>query len=286
MGSLKELLDRLWDDYADMNPQARTIHGLLQAREEQVINDHIALRTYDDPRVGIDALAQPFLDRGYRLMGHYTFPEKKLAARHYEPPNPLLEPPEIPPLASDRSATGLPKIFISELQVHQFSPSFRQAVADLLDQIPDDLTQRWDLPVVGRPWEVSYAEYERLRSESEYGAWLAAFGFRANHFSIPLDVGAMTSFESLEQFNRFVEDHGFGLNTSGGRVKGSPAVYLEQSSTLAANVTVAFTDGVHTIPGCYYEFAQRYHTPEGMLFQGFVAKSADKIFESTDQRDQ
>jgi hypothetical protein len=42
-----------------------------------------------------------------------------------------------------------------------------------------------------------------------------------------------------------------------------------------------FQDGMFEIPGCYYEFARRYTDKEGNLFSGFIAKSADKIFEST-----
>ena len=275
MARLRELLDRLWDDYAGLNPQAKGIHDLLTARGETIINDHIAFRTYDDPRIGIDALAHPFVELGYEPKGGYTFPEKKLLARHYEPGPKAIE--ALGPAAKP------PKVFISELQVSRFSDDFGGIVKGLIDQVPGALTRQWDLPVSGRPWEVSYADYETLRTESEYGAWLAAFGFCANHFTI--NVGALSSFESLEQFNRYIAENGYELNTSGGEIKGSPAVYLEQSSTLAAQVPVAFTDGTHTIPCCYYEFARRHTMPDGQVFEGFVAKSADKIFESTDRRD-
>ena len=45
---------------------------------------------------------------------------------------------------------------------------------------------------------------------------------------------------------------------------------------------VRFNQGEFEIPNSYYEFAKRYPSEEGKLFQGFVAASADKIFESTD----
>ena len=268
--TLEQLLGRLWDDYARLNPQAQAIHRLLQAHGETVTNDHIAFRTFDDPRIGIDALARPFIDLGYTPKDQYTFPAKKLNARHYEPP---ASPP----------GTHLPKVFISELKVGQFSDSFGQIVQGLIDQIPQGLPGQPNFPVSGQPWQISYADYETLRSQSEYGAWLAAFGFRANHFTI--DVGALSSFDSLEQFNTFIEENGFVLNDSGGKIKGSPQVYLEQSSTLAAKTPVKFIDSTRNIPCCYYEFAKRHAMPDGTLFQGFVAQSADKIFQSTDRRD-
>ncbi len=59
---------------------------------------------------------------------------------------------------------------------------------------------------------------------------------------------------------------------------------LEQSSTLADKVSVAFSDGELAIPSCFYEFALRYPKADGELYTGFVAASADKIFESTDVR--
>ena len=94
----------------------------------------------------------------------------------------------------------------------------------------------------------------------------------------------MSTFPDLEALDAFLVEHGFPLNTSGGMVKGSQAERLEQSSTLADAIEVAFSDTTAKIPSCYYEFARRYPLPTGELFHGFVPASADKIFESTDAR--
>lgn len=56
---------------------------------------------------------------------------------------------------------------------------------------------------------------------------------------------------------------------------------LEQCSTLADKAMVEFTDKTIEIPSCFYEFAKRYSQPDGELYSGFVAASADKVFEST-----
>jgi hypothetical protein len=82
--------------------------------------------------------------------------------------------------------------------------------------------------------------------------------------------------------NQFLKDNGFTLNASGGEVKGTPAELLEQSSTKAGILPIQFTEGTYNIPSCYYEFAFRYPDMDGKLYPGFIAKSADKIFESTD----
>jgi hypothetical protein len=45
---------------------------------------------------------------------------------------------------------------------------------------------------------------------------------------------------------------------------------------------INFNEEAKEIPSCYYEFALRYPMENGELYQGFIAASADKIFESTD----
>ena len=82
--------------------------------------------------------------------------------------------------------------------------------------------------------------------------------------------------------NEFLKKEGYTLNSSGGEVKGTPEQLLEQSSTLADRVEIVFIEGTFSVPSCYYEFAKRYPEKDGKLYSGFIAKSADKIFESTD----
>ena len=260
--SLEALLDELWAEYLATTPEAKRIHDLLVARGERVVNDHIALRTLDLPGIGVDALARPFVESGYVARGRYEFPEKKLVARHYEPPRP-----------------GLPKIFVSELETAKLDPGTRGLLRSLVDTMDPALSARFDTCRIGRPWEVSYATYRRLATASDYAAWVAAFGFRPNHFTV--DVNALATFATIAELNEFLERHGFVLNAAGGKVKGSPAALLEQSSVLAGRVAVRFSDGSYLVPGCYYEFARRYPGPDGELYQGFVAASADKLFEST-----
>src|SRR5258708_5800609 len=100
MENLERLLAKLWKDYSSMNKQAGTIHAALEKRGERVINDHIAFRTFNLPKVGVDAMAAPFINLGYKEASGpgYHFPDKKLFAKHYEYPE-----------------LGRPKVFISEL---------------------------------------------------------------------------------------------------------------------------------------------------------------------------
>ena len=96
-----------------------------------------------------------------------------------------------------------------------------------------------------------------------------------------MSVNQLNRFEQVQQVNDYLTQSGFAINQSGGEVKGSPEVLLEQSSTMADKVVVTFSDGQHEVPGGFYEFAKRYAMANGELYPGFVAASADKIFEST-----
>ena len=260
--TIQALLERMWSDYVRLNPMASRIHQLLSGRGESVANDHIALRTFDLPCVGLNVLARPFVERGYVAKGAYEFPEKKLVARHFE-----------------AQYASLPKIFISEIRVAALPRQAAELISHLVELVPTDRRERPDFCVAGRLWPLSFAQYQDLAAASDYAAWVAAFGFRPNHFTV--DVNALRSFGSLAEVNDLLKQNGFVLNTSGGEIKGSPEDLLEQSSTLANLVDVELSDGVHQIPACYYEFARRYPGPDGRLYQGFIAASADKIFEST-----
>lgn len=260
--TLPALLDKMWQDYIAINPLAKKISDLLIGEGEKILNDHIALRTFNHPRVGVDMMAKPFIEAGYKYSGDYHFPEKKLYAKHYEHPD-----------------HTLPKIFISELKLEEFSPELRKTVNSLVDQIPAGAENAYDFVSAGRPWKVTTKIYQDLMKESDYAAWVSAFGYRPNHFTV--FINELKKYSDILVLNDHLKAQGFKLNASGGEVKGSKEVCLEQSSTLANNIEVTFDDGKLTIPACYYEFAKRYPMTNGQLYQGFVAASADKIFEST-----
>lgn len=263
---VKSLFDNLWQDYVSVTPSAKKVHQLLgSSQQDDVINDHIALRTFNLAKVSLDKLAAHFLALGYKECGEYHFKAKKLYAKHFE--------------HADKS---LPKVFISELLLEQCSPLLQSTIEQLVAQIPEEAVVADNFLYSGTHWQVSKATYQALLAESEYAAWVAAWGYRANHFTV--SVNDLQNFASLEAVNQALKEAGFLLNTSGGEIKGTPEVYLEQSSTLADLVSVKFSDGEATIPSCFYEFARRYPLADGSMYTGFVAASADKIFESTNAR--
>ena len=263
---LKAFFQKTWIQYTKLNPDALKIHQLLESREESVVNDHIAYRTLRHPRFGIQSLIPFFEKYGYKEKGEYNFKVKKLYAIH-------MEHPEDP---------SLPKIFISELLMDQFSEFLQNTLNRVVMDIPFSAIECEDFCYSGRHWVSSHKVYQELYEESEYAAWFYTFGFCANHFTVNLNI--MNSFKEVSELNSFLIEQGFKMNESGGLVKGSPQQFLEQSSTMAYQKEVKFKEGPYEIPSCYYEFAKRYPLPDSKkLYQGFVAQSADKIFESTNK---
>lgn len=259
--------DQLWQDYIRMTPQAETIAQALRQRGEQIHNDHVAFRTFNRGPISLAKLEPFILELGYQRYEPYHFAEKKLDAYGYIPPNP-----------------DQPRIFLSELRVEELSVEAQRLIDALIDQIDPAAVSDASIFWRGPLWQVpTWADYQQLAGESEYAAWLSVIGLRCNHFTI--SVNALRDIDSIEAINQLVEDLGFAINASGGRVKGSPEVLLEQGSTKASVQPFDFAGGkTHDVTTCYYEFAKRYLDDEGQLYQGFVAASADKIFESTDMR--
>lgn len=258
-----EFLSQAWLRYTQLTPDAAVIHELLAKRGERIINDHVAFRTFGLPGIDRMALGGVFEAWGWKLHPEtLDFPEKKLVASYWLPPT-----------------DDLPKIFISELILAKCSPALQAWVKSFAHPPSAEVGPSYFLEPSWR--SVSHSDYERFHAESEYAAWTAAFGVQVNHFTVL--VNELKTFAGLPELNAFLLSHDLQLNEAGGLIKGTPEEKLEQSSTLARRVPWKFSGGeAREVLGCYYEFARRYPVSQGgPLFQGFIPKSADKIFEST-----
>lgn len=281
--SPSEFFAQLWLDYIRLAPQAARIHALFSAdnRAESsvdsragnsadnpvIINDHVAFRTFNLAPISLAHLEPLLLAMGYRRYAPYDFPDKHLSAWSYTAPD-----------------SALPRIFFSELDVAALSPTNAAVVTRLVAAVSPQQVKTADVFWAGRLWPMpSWAEYQSLLAESEYAAWVAAIGLRANHFTMA--VHALQPPLSLEAVVARVSAAGFVFNRDGGVIKGQPAEYLEQAATLADRQAFTFADAdVHEIPTCYYEFARRYPDASGVLYEGFVAANAAQIFTSTNVR--
>lgn len=258
-----DFFSNLWDSYTKITPSAEKIRNIFEDSNDAVVNDHVAFRTIDAGALSITNLQQPLFDMGYKVFDTYVFKEKKLIANAYIHENPTA-----------------PKIFLSGIQPNYFSDKVQDILESITDQAMNINDLGNELFYSGRQWqEIDISEYQTLAKESEYAAWIAAHGMVPNHFTVSVNYLRQT--KTIESVLDLIESHGFKINEQGSRVKGSKELFLEQGSTMADIVPVKFWNGTIEIPSCYYEFSLRYPMSNGELYQGFVEKSADKIFEST-----
>ncbi|MPR34684.1 DUF1338 domain-containing protein [Salmonirosea aquatica] len=263
--------------------QAMISEGMID-KPEDIENDHIAFRTLGVPHLGIASFEKIFLHYGYRKRDYYHFEGKKLDAYWFSPPEP-----------------HYPRIFVSELRVGDLSEEAQRIIHSYTREVTSDPVDSLDLDngaevdaFLHQPlWRTpTLSDYQTLLKESEYAAWVIYNRYYLNHFTISVH-NLPAGFNTVAEFNAFLERHGFKLNDSGGKIKESPDGGLLQSSTVAQMIEAEFDEGrKHTISGSYVEFAERRVLPEFADLpadqiqhkhrrDGFEAGNADKIFEST-----
>lgn len=290
---LEQTLHGLMRRYKERVPDVERIINALVDRgvvrdADSLSNDHIAFRTIGIPHLGIASLEKIFLAYGYQRRDRYRFDAKKLNAYWYSPPNDYH-----------------PRIFISELCVDELSTQAQQIIGrytkviatDPVEHLKLDSWQQVDRFLHSSMWELmNWEDYQTLLSESEYAAWALYNRYYLNHFTISVHT-LPEGYNTLDEFNAFLESIGCVLNDSGGKIKVSADGKLRQSSTVAQVVEGEFRDGrddieMHQISGSYVEFAERLVLDEFKQLtadqirrehrrDGFEAENADKIFEST-----
>jgi hypothetical protein len=286
---LQKVLDGLMRRYQQRVPNVTRILEAMQqegviADPKDVENDHIAFRTLEVEHLGIQSLEKIFLHYGYVKHDPYDFPEKKLDAFWYAPPQPYL-----------------PRLFLSELRVAELTPETQRIIHSYTDEVTADPVLALDLDDAEQVdtflhhalWHLpTWSDYHHLQAESEYAAWVIYNRYYLNHFTIAVH-NLPDGYDTIANFNAFLERYGFTLNDAGGKVKTSPDGKLLQSSTVAAMVTARFVGAEeHAIAGSYVEFAERRpldafaDVPRHLLRreqrrEGFEANNADHIFEST-----
>ena len=243
--------------------------------------DHFALRSFAAEGCGIDAAAKPLEALGYERRERLAFPGKHLQAHWFSPPG--------------GPGRGLPRVFISELEVNRLSTAAQAVLRRYLARAAGCPGGPLLWSAAGAlPWgAVDFADYEALAAESEYAAWTLVNGYAVNHATVPVHSLREAFPGGIEAFAAFLEAEGFSLNRAGGVVKASPDGLLLQGSTMSDDVTHVFADGLErAVPGAFIEFAERLVLPEfdhlssheveeAHRRDGFEAANADKIFEST-----
>lgn len=292
--TLNAVLGGLMRRYSERVPDVqKVINAMLQegiiTSPDEIENDHIAFRTMGVPNLGIASFEKIFLHYGYEKRDEYNFIEKKLTAYWYSPPEP-----------------HYPRIFASELRVHELSDEAQRIIHRYTDTVTSDPVDSLDLDnaeavdrFLHQPlWNMpTLADYQTLLKESEYAAWVIYNRYYLNHFTISVH-NLKAGYNTIDEFVAFLERQGLRLNSAGGTIKVSPDGDLRQASTVAQMIDAEFageagaTADIFRIAGSYVEFAERrilpqfQNLPAGQVTrqhrrEGFEASNADKIFEST-----
>lgn len=286
---LDAVLGGLMRRYSERVPDVQKVidsmidEGIIGSANE-IENDHIAFRTMGVPNLGIASFEKIFLHYGYEKRDEYNFTEKKLTAYWYAPPEPRF-----------------PRIFASELRVHELSEEAQRIIHGYTDTVTSDPVDALDLDdgeavdqFLHQPlWTTpTLSDYQSLLAESEYAAWVIYNRYYLNHFTISVH-NLKSGYNTIDEFVAFLQARGFKLNSAGGTIKVSPDGDLRQASTIAQMIDAEFAGGdVFRIAGSYVEFAERRvlpqfkHIPADQISrahrrEGFETGNADKIFEST-----
>lgn len=302
---VKQLWERLWQDYRDRVGYARTYQQMIEDAGGSIANDHIAFRTL---RLTIDQngkrlqLGIPYLARivealGYQTAGEYYFPEQFLYARHYAHP--------------EQSTYDLPKLFISELMVDDLPEPIGALIeqtvragafvdhADLLSQIATIATQESSAPIEGllsalgqvfqRPWSPpQQSVVTAVNQVSQYGAWVLIHGYAVNHFTGYVNRHRTERYQTIEQTVAGLNHLGVPMKSE---LEGGVDSGLCQTATKAVTEQVWVQDDATGAliqipwPYAYYEIAERYRiedsSGDSQLFEGFLNAQAKHLFEMT-----
>ncbi|MDA9318005.1 DUF1338 domain-containing protein [Flavobacteriaceae bacterium] len=285
------VLESLFETYSKRVPDVTKIteamvSNNIVSNQSEIINDHIAFRTMGVKHLGIKSFEKIFLKHGYKKRDFYSFKEKKLNAYWYS-----------------HSEKNMPRIFISELKVDELSKDAQKIIKQYTNQVKNDPVDNIDLNnsdeiinfLTNPLWTLpSLFHYNELLKETEYGSWVIYNRYYLNHYTISVHE-LKEKYNTLEDFNKFLNSIGVKLNDSGGVIKKSKDGFLLQSSSVANKVNAHFKEGMSLISGSYVEFAERKILPEFMNLDlnkinsihrrdGFETSNADKIFESTYQK--
>lgn len=288
---LIDLFDSLWERYRARVEPARRYEALVERHGGVFRNDHIAFRTFawQEPAMGIFAVARPLEALGYRAAGSYDFPDKKLSSLHFRHDNQLF-----------------PKLFISELRCWELSDAARAIIArslfarrqplrlDELAELPAERLAdrgallRRCLSCFSRPWPApERGDVEALDRETQFGAWVLVHGHEVNHFTASVDSHGVPALDDIEKTVAAMRAAGIAMKAE---IEGAPGTPLRQSSTEAAVIPVDVEERGRpsTMPWtyAYFEIAERPlrvdpATGARDRFEGFLGPQATNLFDMT-----
>lgn len=289
------VFDRLWERYRQRVEYVAAYERVVRETGGAFVNDHIAFRTFacQRPQTGVAGVSRIWEALGYVPAGCYHFPDKHLAAIHFQHANP-----------------GFPKLFVSELRVWELGREPREIIAryladhhepfpleslvELAEADDSDAEPGGDLlaQAVSQFHELPWPLPEKddvlaLAEESQYAAWTLVHGYNVNHFTSLINSQGVPELGDIEKTVAALRNAGVPMKEG---VEGAPGSKLRQTATAAATIDVAVRDrgAETTMPWtyAYFELAERGEvtdpdTGRPVRFEGFLGPQATNLFEMT-----
>ena len=291
------LISKLWDAYLRRVPFARFYVDLVNRRGGRIIHDHLGFRTFythtgEQPE-GIPAISHIFNFLEYKPAQKYSFPKKHLKAVCFEPEN-----------------AGLPKIFISQLDVQELPLWGRYKLTDILKDTPylisvtgiellgklkadgnltteaADILEDELVKYFRRPWKPPLKDTViQLNDVSHYAAWVLLHGNRPSHFAVLINRQNVSSWPDLETTCDALKKFGLPMKD---KIEGERGSRLQQSATFAIkeDVVVRGIEGLEKITWtyAYLELIRRGNIQENdqtVFSPGFIEDQECQMYDMT-----
>lgn len=293
----KSLINKLWEAFSVRVPYAQTYANWVALKGGQVALDHLGFRTLNthtgEQPEGILAVRHIIECLGYHPAGKYVLPKKNLKATHFE-----------------AGAEGLPKFYVSQLEVSQLPAWAQNLLPDALSDTPYLLSDT-GIELLGklkadkilnteaaeiledelfsffrRPWNPPARETVlKLNDVSHYAAWVLLHGNSPSHIAVSINKQGVKSWPDLESTCQSLKNAGIPMKE---KIEGEKGSILQQSATLAVkeDLEVKSDDGLEEISWtyAYLEFIQRGYKNENggqTLFEGFIESQERHLYNLT-----
>lgn len=293
----KGLINRLWESFSIRVPYAQTYANWVALKGGQVVLDHLGFRTLNthtgEQPEGILAIRHIIECLGYYPAGKYVLPKKNLKATHFE-----------------AETKGLPKFYVSQLEVSQLPEWAGNLLSEVLSDTPYLLSDT-GIELLGklktdkilnteaaeiledelvnffrRPWKPPAKETVlKLNDVSHYAAWVLLHGNLPSHFAVSINKQGVEAWPDLESTCQSLKNAGIPMKD---KIEGEKGSLLQQSATLAVkkDLEVRSEDDAEVINWtyAYLEFIQRGFSEENgrkTLFEGFIESQERHLYNLT-----